>query len=230
MDAWFHQVDKLYEKTDLTSLPTNELQHYIWNCDETGFCTSAAVSKILAKRGDKDVQVTMGGSGRDYITVLACGCADGTHLPPYVVYKGKNLWSRWMKGGPSACLYSVSDSGWMESANFLQWFEKQFVPAVQHLCSKFPVILFFDGHHSHMSLALIEMARANSIHLVCFPPHCTHNHPAIGCVSIWSCKSCMEECSKDAPTGDMCCYCNKRGFPHAIGQAFRKIFFTTALH
>ena len=79
-----------------------------------------------------------------------------------------------MKGGPSACLYSVSDSGWMESANFLQWFEKQFVPAVQHLCSKFPVILFFDGHQSHMSLALIEMARANSIHLVCFPPHCTH--------------------------------------------------------
>ena len=51
MDASFHQVDKLHEKTDLTSLPINELQHYIWNCDETGFCTSAAVSKILANHG-----------------------------------------------------------------------------------------------------------------------------------------------------------------------------------
>ena len=174
MDAWFHRIDELYEKTGLKSLPPDELQHYIWNCDETGFCTSAAVSKILAKRGDKDVQLTMGGSGRDYITVLGAGCADGTRLPPYIVYKGKNLWHRWIEGGPSGSVFSVSDSGWMEHANFMQWFEKLFLPAVKHLTSKFPVILFFDGHHSHMSLELIEMARTNNIHLVCFPPHCTH--------------------------------------------------------
>ena len=60
-----------------------------------------ASKKILAKRGEKDVQETLGGSGRDYITVLGVGSADGTRLPPFVVNKAKNLWSRWMKGGPA---------------------------------------------------------------------------------------------------------------------------------
>ena len=25
-----------------------------------------------------------------------------------------------------------------------------------------------------MSLKLIEVARSNNVHLICFPPHCTH--------------------------------------------------------
>ena len=106
--------------------------------------------------------------------ILGAGCADGTRLPPYVVYKGKNLWSRWMQGDPAGCMYSVSDSGWMESANFVQWFEKMFLPATKHVAKKLPVILFFDGHHSHLSIKLIELARAHNVHLFCFPPHCTH--------------------------------------------------------
>ena len=78
-----------------------------------------------------------------------------------------------MKGGPAGCMYSVSDSGWMEAANFIQWFEKMFLPAVQHMAKKLPVILFFDGHHSHLSLKLIELACTHNVHLFCSPPHCT---------------------------------------------------------
>ena len=62
---------------------------------------------------------TVGGSGREYI-IVGAGCADGTRLPPYVVYKGKNLWNRWIQGGPAGTTFSVSDSGWMESINFHQ--------------------------------------------------------------------------------------------------------------
>ena len=50
----------------------------MWNCDESGFCTAVSSKKILAKRGEKEVHETMGGSGREHITILACGCADGT--------------------------------------------------------------------------------------------------------------------------------------------------------
>ncbi len=58
----------------LKDLAVEELKHHLWNCDETGFCTAAGVKKILAKRGDRDVQETIGRSGRDYITVLALAC------------------------------------------------------------------------------------------------------------------------------------------------------------
>ena len=174
IEAWFDKVESVLSKIGLAEKSPEDLQDYLWNCDETGFCSAQACQKILAKRGDKDVQDTIGGSGREYFTVLAAGSAGGVRLPPYFVYKGKNLWSRWMQGGPAGSLYSVSDSGWMESANFKQWVEKMFIPAVKYLATKSPVVLFFDGHHSHISLELIELARDNNIHLFCLPPHSTH--------------------------------------------------------
>ena len=63
-----------------------------------------------------------------------------------------------MHGGPAGSMYSVSDSGWMEAANFKQCFAKMFIPAVKHLTTKHPVLLVFDGHHSHISLDLIKLA------------------------------------------------------------------------
>ena len=173
MDSWFTRVHDVYEVSGLNSLPACELQKYIWNCDETGFCTATTLKTILAKCGEKDVHETLGGSGRDYITILGAGSADGTRLPPFVVYKGKNLWARWMNGGPAGAMYSVSNSGWMEGNNFLEWFTKLFIPAVQNLTTKHHVVLFFDGHHSHLTLDLIESARQSKVHLICFPPHCT---------------------------------------------------------
>ena len=173
-DEWFNKVEKLLEVSGLKDLSDEELKQRMWNCDESGFCTSTTSKKILSKRGDRYVHETVGGSGREFITLLGAGCADGTRLPPYVLYKGKNLWSRWMQGGPAGCMYSVSDSGWMESANFFQWFQKMFLPAIRHLTATAPVVLFFDGHHSHLSIRLIELARSNNVHLVCFPPHSTH--------------------------------------------------------
>ena len=79
-----------------------------------------------------------------------------------------------MQGGPAGSMYSVSDSGWMVAANFKQWFAKMFIPAVKHLTTKHPVLLVFDGHHSHISLDLINFASENNIHLLCLPPHTTH--------------------------------------------------------
>ena len=37
-----------------------------------------------------------------------------------------------------------------------------------------PVLLIQDGHASHMSIGLIELARANDVHLLCLPAHTTH--------------------------------------------------------
>ena len=40
----------------------DDLQHRVWNCDESGFCTAVASKKLLAKRGEKEVYETMGGT------------------------------------------------------------------------------------------------------------------------------------------------------------------------
>ena len=62
----------------------------------------------------------------------------------------------------------------MEEANFLKWFELQFYPTVKHLTETGSVVLFFDGHYSHLSISLIKKARSFGIHLFCLPPNTTH--------------------------------------------------------
>ena len=79
-----------------------------------------------------------------------------------------------MQGGLAGSLFSISDSGWMEVANFKQWFDRMFVPAAKYLTASIPVVLILDGHHPHISTGLINAARSNNIHLLCLSPHLTH--------------------------------------------------------
>lgn len=37
-----------------------------------------------------------------------------------------------------------------------------------------PVLLILDGHASHMSITLIELARTNGVHILCIPSHTSH--------------------------------------------------------
>ena len=110
-----------------------------------------------------------------------------------VLHHCPSLWlSFWM---PSSPIYSVQGciceeglavSGSCKSSlrgfwfrvdggcKFLVWFSKSFIPAVSHLLETGPVVLFVDGHHSHITLELIEYAGGRGVHLYWLPPNCTH--------------------------------------------------------
>ena len=174
INAWIMKVKAMVNEAGLGDLTTEELAQRMWNCDETAFATDVASKRVLARRGERNVHETGGVSGREYITVLGCGSASGERLPPYVLYKGKNLWTTWTKGGPSGTYFNVSESGWMERPHFLEWFKKLFLPAASSTLETGPVILFMDGHASHINLELIRLARDRGVILFCLPSHTTH--------------------------------------------------------
>ena len=133
-----------------------------------------------------------------------------------------------MHGGPAGSMYSVSDSGWMEAANFKQWFAKMFIPAVKHLTTKHPVLLAFDGHHSHISLDLIKLARENSIHLLCLPPHTTHLQPLDVSVfdpvkAVW--KKILKQHQIETCSGTV----TKEDFPALVAQLWDQSITSTHL-
>ena len=45
---------------------------------------------------------------------------------------------------------------------------------MSHLTKTAPVVLFFDGHYSHISIEIIRQAQANRVVLMCLPPNITH--------------------------------------------------------
>ena len=173
MNSFFDALERLLAENKLdVSDPT--IAQRFWNCDETAFSMSATSSKLLCKKGVRTLHEVGGGSGREYTTVHVCCCASGEKLPPFILYKGKNIYQRWMVGGPAGAVYGVTESGWMDANMFLSWFKKLFCPAVAHLTSTGSVLLFMDGHHSHISLELIRLAKENKVLLFCLPPNCTH--------------------------------------------------------
>ena len=53
---------------------------------------------------------------------------------------------------------------------FLNWF-KFFLTSIPPTR---PVLLIMDGHGTHMSIEIIELARSNGVYLLCLPAHTTH--------------------------------------------------------
>ena len=43
-----------------------------------------------------------------------------------------------------------------------------------HANPDYPIVIFFDGHGSHVTVRMIELARKCGVHLFCLPPHTTH--------------------------------------------------------
>ena len=108
VDKWFQTLTTFLNEVNLLEMP--DLASRLWNANETGFCTSVASTRVF---GAKTVHETAGGSGRGYITVLGAGAADGVRLPPYIIYKGVNLYARWTQGGPAGAIYgSAKVVGW----------------------------------------------------------------------------------------------------------------------
>jgi hypothetical protein len=66
----------------------------------------------------------------------------------------------------------VSKSGWMEIEQFEEWFENVFIKFTKKI--EGPKLLLLDGHASHFSLKIIEIADSNDVHIICMPAHSTH--------------------------------------------------------
>ena len=73
--------------------------------------------------------------------------------------------------GPDDAVYTKSDSGWVDSSLFLSWMKKSFL---KFAVPERPLILFVDGHKSHVTLEVIDLAREKNVILFCLPPHTAH--------------------------------------------------------
>ena len=164
VNDFFENITSIYERLGLRGKPQN-----VFNVDETGFQTDIGSQMMFCKRGARNPHKTVATSTKCMYTVQVCCSAVGEYLPMYVVYKGKHLYNTWCSGGPKDVLYTCSDSGWMESQQFIEWFAKVFVAGTSSLDGA--KLLIFDGHSSHISPHVVELAVQNNIELLCLPAH-----------------------------------------------------------
>jgi len=107
----------------IKDIPAANLRNY----DETNFSDDPGRKKAIHHRGMKYPERVMNAS-KASISVMFCGNAEGTLLPPYTVYKAEHLWHRWCIGGPKGARFNRTRSGWFDGYTFADWFATTFLP------------------------------------------------------------------------------------------------------
>lgn len=163
--AFFKLYDKVTENINFE--PQN-----IWNIDETGLSTVHKPDRVVSRRGQKQIgQITSSERGTLVSMCLAVN-ASGSKAPPYLVFPRVKFQPHFLNGGPLPCWGGANPSGFMNSDHFFDFIQK-FKDFTR--CSiEQPILLLLDNHVSHRSLNVLTFCRENGIHVLSFPPHCSH--------------------------------------------------------
>lgn len=156
-----------YLEQEIVNVPPSN----IFNFDETNLTDDPGNLKIVTKRGVKYPERILN-STKSSTSIMMCGNAEGTMLPPYVVYKSKELWTTWTEGGPSGCRYNRTSSGWFDNVTFDDWFNTVVIPHLKKLSGTKVVI--GDNLSSHLNLNIIELCQKHDIKFICLPPNSSH--------------------------------------------------------
>jgi hypothetical protein len=154
----------------------------IYNMDEKGFLIGLiGISKRIFSRRQwerKEVRASIQDASREFLTLLACCCADGSSLPPSLIYpaaKGVILssWVEHIKAGEHEVFVSSSPTGWSDDNIGLAWLEQVFDRCTKQRSGRWR-LLILDGHGSHVTKEFIDYCDRHRILLMVLPPHSTH--------------------------------------------------------
>lgn len=144
----------------------------IFNCDETGVQTVHKPSKIISRKGQKQVAKATSGERGQTVTVLCTISAIGNSVPPLLVFPRVREQDYMTNGAPPGSKAVTNPSGWMSADNF-ELYLLHFIKFVK--CSKDKkVLLILDNHSSHISPNGLDICKQNGIVLLTIPPHTSH--------------------------------------------------------
>ena len=162
---YFDLLKKTLDDNNITTSPRQ-----IYNCDETFLPLNESKEKGITSKKARCAYMQSTGS-TEHITMLCTASAAGAALPPMIIYPKAFPGGQYRFGGPDDAIYARSESGWVDSELFFEWFKRDFL---KYAVPQRPVLLIVDGHKSHITLDLVDLARNSGVVLFCFPPHTTH--------------------------------------------------------
>jgi hypothetical protein len=156
---------------------------HTYNIDEKGFLIGilSRSKRVFSRRmwEKKEVRASLQDGNRAWITLLACICADGSALPPSLIYDAANKgiqssWVEEIRAGDHGVFITSSPSGWTNNDIGLAWLEQVFDRCTKAKARRSYRLLVLDGHGSHVTMDFIDYCDQNRILLMILPPHSTH--------------------------------------------------------
>jgi hypothetical protein len=161
----------------------NVLPENTYNMDEKGFMIGVIKNgkRIFDKAlfGKKQHQQSSHDGNREWFTVVAAVCADGTALPPCVIIptpssEVQQLWVQEIDPRYNSVHFTTSHNGWTNNDLGLAWLRDLFEPHTKPKSQAQKRLLILDGHASHITKDFMDYCDHHSILLFVLPPHATH--------------------------------------------------------
>ncbi|XP_068085538.1 uncharacterized protein [Anabrus simplex] len=168
---WFKEIETYLKSENLFDILQDPSR--VFNGDETNFQLCPKNQKVIAPRGSKNVYEVSMGNEKETLRVMFTFGADGSVCPPMIVYNYKRLPNEIVQSVPDSWGIGCSDSGWMRSEVFFEFVANVLHPHLVKTHVKFPVILFVDGHKSHLTFQLSELCTELQIILIALYPNAT---------------------------------------------------------
>ena len=146
----------------------------VFNTDETCMQLCPSTGKVIGIRGWKNIYEVAPGPEKSNLTFLGTFNAKGDIVAPMIIYPYVRIPKDIVNNVPDEFTVATSDSGWMKAETFYEFIGNAFIPWLEkHVVTK-PVILFVDGHKTHMSMQVTTLCEDNGIILYLLPPNTTH--------------------------------------------------------
>jgi hypothetical protein len=113
---------------------------------------------------------------QEWLTVIECVSAMGEKIPPYIIFKVKNLMTNWFpEYHPKGWMFAYNKKEWTNNYHGMQWI-KHFESATQYKLqsSEEYRLLICDGHDSHISANFVAFCIQKNIDVILLPPHSSH--------------------------------------------------------
>jgi hypothetical protein len=189
LDNCRHKADSRSKYSLYFSLLRDKIDQYgvearhIYNMDEKGFMLGivSPSRRIFSKASYKGIRgrSTIQDGSRQWITLLACICADGSYLEPALIYQSgsgsiQDTWLQALDPDTHQIQVSSSPSGWTNNEIGLAWLQQVFDRSTRAKARSSYRLLILDGHGSHLTRDFIDYCDQNKILLAVYPPHSTH--------------------------------------------------------
>nr|CAH7762579.1 unnamed protein product [Callosobruchus chinensis] len=166
---WFTEIKNYLDSKNITM----EDPSRVYNGDETGFQICPNTGKVFAAKGAKNVYSVEKGSPKENITVMFSFSASGVTCPPMIVYPYKRVPEKISMTVNPDWGIGRSDNGWMTADTFYEYIKNVFHPFLVERGATFPIVLFLDGHKSHLTYELSILCSELNIEVIALYPNAT---------------------------------------------------------
>lgn len=172
LDHWFLEISTYLKEHKFDEVLNDPKR--IFNGDESAFFLNPKGSKVLAQKGDKTVYQQVNSDEKECLTVLVTGNAAGDLAPPMILFRYERIPREISESIPGCWGIGKSETGWMTGETFYEYISNVFYPWLLKSGIEFPIIIFLDGHASHLTLHLSKFCESKGIILIALFPNATH--------------------------------------------------------